>query len=110
MENIRFFHAADLHLDSPFTGLKHLPTEIFERIHNSTFASFENLVKEAIVREIDFMILSGDLFDEEDRSIRAQAKLMKQFQILQSHDIHVYVVHGNHDYLRQPSIRTGYAG
>jgi DNA repair protein SbcD/Mre11 len=99
MENIRFFHVADLHLDSPFTGLKHLPTELFERIHNSTFASFEKVVKEAIARGIDFMILSGDLFDEEDRSIRAQAKLVKQFQILHSHHIPVYVVHGNHDHL-----------
>ncbi|KPL61535.1 metallophosphoesterase family protein [Rossellomorea vietnamensis] len=99
MEDIKFFHVADLHLDSPFRGLKHLPKEVFERIHNSTFASFEKVVKEAIEREVDFMILSGDLFDEEDRSIRAQAKLAKQFQILHSHEIPVYVVHGNHDHL-----------
>ncbi|PFA62584.1 hypothetical protein CN378_20380 [Bacillus sp. AFS015802] len=99
MENIRFFHVADLHLDSPFTGLKHLPREVFDRIHNSTFASFEKVVKEAVEREIDFMIISGDLFDEEDRSIRAQAKLLKQFQLLHAGGIPVYVVHGNHDHL-----------
>ncbi|WP_201715404.1 metallophosphoesterase family protein [Rossellomorea arthrocnemi] len=99
METIRFFHVADLHLDSPFKGLKHLPKEMFERIHNSTFASFEKVVKEAIERRIDFMILSGDLFDEEDRSIRAQAKLVKQFQTLHTYDIPVYIVHGNHDHL-----------
>jgi DNA repair protein SbcD/Mre11 len=99
METIRFFHVADLHLDSPFKGLKHLPKEMFERIHNSTFASFEKVVKEAIERRIDFMILSGDLFDEEDRSIRAQAKLVKQFQILHTYDIPVFIVHGNHDHL-----------
>jgi DNA repair protein SbcD/Mre11 len=99
MENIRFFHVADLHLDSPFIGLKHLPKEVFERIHNSTFASFEKVVKKAIERQIDFMIISGDLFDEEDRSIRAQAKLAKQFQLLHSNDIPVYVVHGNHDHM-----------
>ncbi|WP_226676899.1 metallophosphoesterase family protein [Rossellomorea aquimaris] len=99
MGSIRFFHVADLHLDSPFMGLKHLPKEVFERIHNSTFASFEKVVKEAIERQIDFMIISGDLFDEEDRSIRAQAKLLKQFHLLDSNDIPVYVVHGNHDHL-----------
>ncbi|MCA1059624.1 DNA repair exonuclease [Rossellomorea aquimaris] len=99
MERIKFFHVADLHLDSPFVGLKHLPKEVFERIHNSTFASFERVVKEAIERQIDFMIISGDLFDEEDRSIRAQAKLVKQFHLLHSSGIPVYVVHGNHDHL-----------
>lgn len=99
MGKIRFFHVADLHLDSPFIGLKHLPKDVFERIYNSTFASFEKVVKEAIERQIDFMIISGDLFDEEDRSIRAQARLLKQFQLLDTNDIPVYVVHGNHDHL-----------
>jgi DNA repair protein SbcD/Mre11 len=99
MEKIRFIHCADLHLDSPFIGLKHLPAEIFDRIQNSTFAAFETLVKEAIQRRIDFMIISGDLFDEEDRSIRAQAKLLKQFNLLDQNGIPVYVIHGNHDHL-----------
>lgn len=99
MGKIRFFHAADLHLDSPFVGLRHLPGEIFDRIQNSTFASFENLVKEAVIKQIDFMIISGDLFDEEDRSIRAQAKLIKQFNRLKEQNIQVFVIHGNHDYL-----------
>ncbi|NMH69577.1 DNA repair exonuclease [Bacillus sp. RO3] len=99
MGKIRFIHVADLHLDSPFIGLKHLPQDVFERIYNSTFASFEKVVDEAVRRQIDFMVISGDLFDEEDRSIRAQAKLLKQFNRLHSHNIPVYVVHGNHDHL-----------
>ncbi|WP_175988220.1 DNA repair exonuclease [Bacillus sp. Marseille-Q1617] len=99
MEKIRFIHCADLHLDSPFAGLKHLPAELFERIQNSTFASFEKMVKVAIQRQIDFMMISGDLFDEEDRSIRAQAKLMNQFSLLGESGIPVFVIHGNHDHL-----------
>ncbi|MEG9296240.1 DNA repair exonuclease [Mangrovibacillus sp. Mu-81] len=99
MEKIRFIHCADLHLDSPFIGLKHLPADLFDRIQNSTFAAFEKLVKEAVQRRIDFMIISGDLFDEEDRSIRAQAKLLKQFNLLDASGIPVYVIHGNHDHL-----------
>lgn len=99
MEKIRFIHCADLHLDSPFVGLKHVPPELFKRIQSSTFAAFENLVKEAIQKKIDFMIISGDLFDEEDRSIRAQAKLLKQFNLLNNFGIPVYVIHGNHDHL-----------
>ncbi|MCA1056483.1 DNA repair exonuclease [Rossellomorea aquimaris] len=99
MVNIRFMHCADLHLDSPFLGLKHLPAELFEHIQTSTFAAFERLVSEAIQKQVDFMIISGDLFDVEDRSIRAQAKLLKQFNRLNEDGIPVYVIHGNHDHL-----------
>ncbi|WP_064091733.1 metallophosphoesterase family protein [Rossellomorea aquimaris] len=99
MEKVRFFHAADLHLDSPFVGLKQLPKNLYERIQQSTFASFENLIEKAILRDIDFLIISGDLFDEEDRSIRAQAKIRRQFSLLHDHGIPVYVIHGNHDHL-----------
>ncbi|KSU62119.1 hypothetical protein AS034_08265 [[Bacillus] enclensis] len=99
MEKIRFIHCADLHLDSPFRGLQHLPPELFARIQNSTFASFEKLVKRAIHEQVDFIVISGDLFDEEDRSIRAQARLLNQFNLLYKNEIPVYVIHGNHDYL-----------
>jgi DNA repair protein SbcD/Mre11 len=99
MEKIRFIHCADLHLDSPFKGLKNLPPELYGRIQNSTFAAFERLVQTAIHEQVDFIVISGDLFDEEDRSIRAQARLLKQFNLLHKNEIPVYVIHGNHDYL-----------
>jgi DNA repair protein SbcD/Mre11 len=99
MEKIRFIHCADLHLDSPFKGLRQLPVEIFDRIQNSTFKAFENLINESISREVNFIIISGDLFDEEDRSIRAQARLQRQLKKLAKHAIPVYIIHGNHDHL-----------
>ncbi|WP_456271921.1 metallophosphoesterase family protein [Bacillus sp. AK031] len=99
MKKITFIHTADLHLDSPFKGLKHLPEELFQRVRNSTFLSFERIVDKALELRVDFVIISGDLYDEEDRSIRAQARLKKQFERLQQEGIAVFVIHGNHDYL-----------
>ncbi|WP_335872035.1 metallophosphoesterase family protein [Bacillus sp. 2205SS5-2] len=99
MPTIQFIHTADLHLDSPFTGLKSLPKEIFNKLCNSTFLSFERIVKEAIQREVDFLLISGDLYDGEDRSIKAQARLQKQFRLLQEASIPVFIIHGNHDHL-----------
>jgi DNA repair protein SbcD/Mre11 len=99
MKKITFIHTADLHLDSPFKGLKNLPEELFQRMRNSTFFSFERIVDKAIELSVDFVIISGDLYDEEDRSIRAQARLKKQFERLQQAEISVFVIHGNHDYL-----------
>src|SRR4051812_21862531 len=99
MKRITFIHAADLHLDSPMTGLTHLPKPIFERIKDSTFAALKTLTEAAIKHQVDFVIIAGDLFDEEDRSVRAQTRLRKEMIRLYEHNIPVYIIHGNHDHL-----------
>lgn len=99
MKQITFIHAADLHLDSPMVGLKHLPDHILKRIRESTFLAFQKLTKAAIEKEVDFIILAGDLFDGEDRSLKAQSKLRKEMTKLNEKNIPIYVIHGNHDHL-----------
>ncbi|MED1202426.1 metallophosphoesterase family protein [Heyndrickxia acidicola] len=99
MKQIRFIHAADLHLDSPYAGLRKLPKGIFKRVQESTFSSMEKMVEFAIRTRVDFMLLVGDLFDGEDRSIKAQARLRKQMEKLLEHNIEIFVLHGNHDHL-----------
>lgn len=99
MKKVTFIHAADLHLDSPMVGLKYLPKKIFERLQQSTFASFAKIVDAAILHQVDFVILAGDLFDGEDRSLRAQTRFRKQLERLAQQHIPVFIVHGNHDHL-----------
>lgn len=99
MKKVTFIHGADLHLDSPMVGLKHLPETIFKRIRESTFVALKKLVNCAIEKKVDFVILAGDLFDGEDRSLRAQSRLRTEMQRLEEVDIPVYIVHGNHDHL-----------
>ncbi|EKN70244.1 metallophosphoesterase [Neobacillus bataviensis LMG 21833] len=99
MKKISFIHAADLHLDSPMIGLKHLPANIFSRVKESTFIALNKLTAAAIEQQVDFVILAGDLFDGEDRSLRAQSRFRKEMLKLAEKEIPVYVVHGNHDHL-----------
>ncbi|MDF1509294.1 DNA repair exonuclease [Robertmurraya sp. DFI.2.37] len=99
MKKIKFIHGADLHIDSPMLGLQALPDAIFKRILESTFRAVENLVNAAIYHQVDFVILAGDLFDLEDRSVRAQVFLAKQLERLEKDKIDVFIVHGNHDHL-----------
>jgi DNA repair exonuclease SbcCD nuclease subunit len=99
MEPIRFIHAADLHLDSPFAGMHQLPETIFERLKESTFAALDNLIHLAMSEKVDFILIAGDLYDGEDRSLKAQLKLKKAFEELEQHGIQVYVIHGNHDHM-----------
>lgn len=98
-EQISFIHAADLHLDSPFQGLANVPENIFKQIQASTFDALDNLVKTAIAKKVDFILLVGDLFDNERQSLKAQIKLKKAFEELNRHGINVYVSYGNHDFV-----------
>lgn len=97
MKEISFIHAADLHLDSPFLGLSHVPDIILNDIQDSTFNALERLIKVAIQKEVDFILLVGDLFDNEKQSLRAQIRLREAFKQLEAHHIQVYLSYGNHD-------------
>ncbi|KZE67198.1 hypothetical protein AWM68_04895 [Fictibacillus phosphorivorans] len=94
---IKFLHCADLHLDSPFKGLSSLPEGLFKRLSESTFLSFKRLIDLAISEKVDFVVIAGDLYDSGNRSLKAQSFLKNCFVKLESHNIHVYISHGNHD-------------
>ncbi|WP_442599068.1 metallophosphoesterase family protein [Neobacillus sp. D3-1R] len=99
MKKIKFLHTADLHLDSPMVGLSHLPEKIYKRLLNSTFVALKQLVDAAIDNKVDFVIIAGDIYDGEDRSIRAQVLFSKEMERLNSFGIPVFLIHGNHDHL-----------
>lgn len=98
---VRFIHAADLHLDSPFNGLQSMPEKYLKEVRESTFQAIAMLVENAIKRQVDFVLISGDIYDSDDRSIRAQAFFRKKMNMLQKHGIEVYLIHGNHDYVTE---------
>lgn len=96
---ISFIHAADLHLDSPFKGMANLPEHIFRDILSSTFIALNRLVDAAITKKVDFVLIVGDLFDNEKQSLKAQVRLRRAFEELKRHDINVYLSYGNHDFI-----------
>jgi DNA repair protein SbcD/Mre11 len=99
MSKLSFIHTADLHLDSPFKGMEHLPKSLFKKIKESTFASFTAIIDIAIKENVDFILVVGDIFDGENRSLMAQNRFRKELERLQAYNIQVYVSHGNHDHL-----------
>ena len=96
---VKFIHAADLHLDSPFIGLKSLPEFIWNAIYLSTFSALTKIVDSAITNQVDFICLVGDIYDTDERSVKAQAYLRNEMERLNSMNIPVYLLHGNHDYI-----------
>ncbi|MEB3100196.1 metallophosphoesterase family protein [Ferviditalea candida] len=93
----RFLHAADLHLDSPFRGIADLPAIVRDRIKESTFLALDRLVRIALQERVDFVVISGDVYDLEDRSLRAQVRFQRAVERLAERGVQVFVIHGNHD-------------
>ena len=106
---IRFVHAADLHLDSPFTGLKAAaPENVANALVNATFDAYENIISLCISEEVDALLVAGDVYDGADRSLRAQLKFVEGLKKLDNAGIRSFVCHGNHDPLDGWQARLDY--
>ena len=77
MSKLRFVHAADLHLDSPFSGLRAVaPDEVSSALRSATFDVYDNIVDLCIEERVDALLVAGDVYDGADRSLRAQLKFV----------------------------------
>lgn len=95
---LRFIHASDLHLDTVFSGLsKDIPLNLSSILYRSTFVAFERLIQLCIENHPDFLLLSGDIYNEENHSIRAALILRDGCCKLEKEGIKVFIIHGNHD-------------
>lgn len=99
MSTIRFFHMADLHLDSPFKGLFGLPEQNLKKIRESTFEAFDKIICKAVAEKPDFLVIVGDIYDGENRSLQAQRRFQTAMETLFHHNIPVILSYGNHDHL-----------
>ncbi len=95
---IRFVHAADLHLDAVFKGIsRDMPQEMAHRLHQASFAALENLFALCERVRPDFLLLAGDLYNQEDHSLAAQLTVRDGCVRLDKLGVRVFIVHGNHD-------------
>jgi len=92
-----FLHAADLHLDSPFRGLADVPETVRRRLRESTFAALRRLTETVLSRDVDFVVLAGDLYDAADRPLRAQLRFRREVERWAEAGVQTFIVHGNHD-------------
>ena len=97
MEPLRFIHAADLHLDSPFRGIGDASAALKDQLQAATLGALRRVVDHTIEAKADFLIIAGDIYDSKDRNLRALVSFRKEMERLAERNIPAYVVHGNHD-------------
>ena len=77
MARLRFVHAADLHLDSPFRGMRsEAPEYVAETLRRATFQAYDNIVDLCLKERVDALLVAGDIYDGAERSLRAQLRFV----------------------------------
>lgn len=94
---MKFIHAADIHLDSPLTGLSAYADAPAELLRTATRDAFSGLVSTAIDEQIDFMIIAGDLYDGSWKDYNTGVYFSREMARLSVAGIPVFIVYGNHD-------------
>src|SRR5579871_5781784 len=69
-----FVHAADLHLDTPFEGVRASAPDVADALADASLAAFDSIVALAISRRAAFLVVSGDVYDGPERGVRAQLR------------------------------------
>ena len=109
MTQLRFVHAADLHLDSPFTGMRsEAPSNVADALYRATFDAYDNIIDLCISESVDALLVAGDIYDKADRSLRAQRAFINGLGRLDEAEIRSFVCHGNHDPLDGWEARLSY--
>lgn len=101
MYPVRYIQAADLHLDAAFRGLAReaasTGADITQILHQATFTALERLFRLCETERPDFLVIAGDIYNQEDHSLKAQMALRDGCERLAVHGIRVFLAHGNHD-------------
>lgn len=97
MAKLRFIHAADLHIESPYRGISRMNAELGKTLIRLGFRAFDKLIQTCISEEVDFLLIAGDSFDSSNVSLSAQYRFIRGLQQLEEKGIPVYIVCGNHD-------------
>ncbi len=85
---VRFAHISDVHLG----GWKQQP------LQDLNFQSFQKAINICIEKKLDFILISGDLFDSAYPGIEILKKTFAEFKKIKDANIPCFIIAGSHDY------------
>ena len=96
--SFRFIHCADLHLGSTFTGLSSNDAELGKRMRDSLFDALDAIVRKAKEEKVDFVIFSGDIFDDSNETPLTRSRFADALAEIR---VPCFISFGNHDFKRR---------
>lgn len=97
MKPFKFIHCADIHLGKQLNLNSNLEENLKIPLNKIVENTFTNMVDLALKEKADFILIAGDLYDLENRSIKASKFFLKQALKLKKEGIKIYIISGNHD-------------
>lgn len=91
---MRILHLADVHLDASFASRS---PRVRARLRRATREAFRSAVDVALDREVDAVVVAGDLFDGDRLSFETEAFLCTELARLDERRVPVVYATGNHD-------------
>ncbi|MBR7032660.1 MAG: DNA repair exonuclease [Clostridia bacterium] len=98
MENIKILHTGDIHLDSPFSGLDSLRSEVRR---NELRGAFTSLMTYARTENADLLLITGDMFDVGFATRETISLIIREISKLKCP---VVISPGNHDCAGEGSV------
>lgn len=95
--NLTFIHAADIHLDSPLSGLSRVDEEYSRLVRGATRRAFANVVDLAIEEGAALVVIAGDLYDGTWKDQSTGQFAIAQLARLSRAGIRAVIAFGNHD-------------
>ncbi len=102
-KNFKFIHTADLHLGSILHIGKKINNSLNELLKSAANNAFKKLCDTAIEENVDFILISGDIYDREARSVKGNSFFIEQAKRLEDKGIGLYAIGGNHDPIKNNS-------
>jgi DNA repair exonuclease SbcCD nuclease subunit len=87
----KFLHTSDIHLDSPLRGFQRHDNAPIDDFRNVTRRALENLITLAIDEKVDFILVSGDLYDGDWKDFNTGLFLIRELAKLLENNIRVFI-------------------
>jgi len=101
---VKFVHTADLHLGMPFKSL-----EKKSKLHRSDCQNtFSKIIDLCIKEKVNALLVAGDLFDLPGPSKSLVHSVIRGFKRLETENIKIFIVSGNHDRHQHGSVWQEY--
>lgn len=97
---LKFLHLSDLHLGSILNIGNIKESRLESEAKVSIYNSFKKAIDIAIEEKVDFIIISGDIYDRDCYFVKANKIFIEEMNRLMSDNIQVFLIHGNHDPLK----------
>lgn len=96
--SFRFLHIADAHIGGRFAGLSRRSEAAASEMARACLDALDRAVDVALERSAAFVIIAGDLFDQNAPDLRESFETAKRLARLWRAGVDVYWLLGNHDY------------